>query len=66
MKIPNDQFEFQYLYGVPMKDMIEIYKNNNYKIRAYVPFGLNWYEYSLRRIKENPKITSYIIKNLLK
>ena len=66
MKIPNNQFEFQYLYGVPMKDMIKIYKKNDYKIRVYVPFGLNWYEYSLRRIKENPKITSYIIKNLLK
>jgi len=66
LNINNNQFEFQYLYGVPMGKMISIYKKNNFKIRAYIPFGLNWYEYSLRRIKENPKIISYVIKNMLK
>ena len=64
--ISNKDFEFQYLYGVPMEDMISIYKKNNYKVRAYVPFGINWYDYSVRRIKENPKIATYVIKNLFK
>ena len=64
--ISNKNFEFQYLYGVPMEDMISIYKKNNYKVRAYVPFGINWYDYSIRRIKENPKIATYVIKNLFK
>ena len=64
MKIDNNMFEFQYLYGVPMKDNIKTYHNNNFKIRSYVPFGKEWYEYSIRRIKENPKIASYVIKNI--
>tara|TARA_Y100001970_G_scaffold185591_1_gene225710 strand:+ start:869 stop:1771 length:903 start_codon:yes stop_codon:yes gene_type:complete len=64
MKINNNMFEFQYLYGVPMQDMIKIYHENNFKVRAYVPFGKEWYEYSIRRIKENPKIASYVIKNI--
>ena len=64
MNVNTDNFEFQYLHGVPMDDIIKIYKVKKYKIRAYVPFGDNWYEYSIRRIKENPKIASYIIKNI--
>ena len=64
MNIPLDRFEFQYLYGVPMNNIIKKYKEKSYKIRVYVPFGESWYEYSIRRIKENPKIASYVIKNI--
>lgn len=66
MNIQKHQFEFQFLYGVPMNDMIKLYKENNYNYRVYVPFGINWYEYSIRRIKENPKIATYVLKNFLK
>ena len=64
MNISSNNFEFQYLHGVPMSDTIKIFNEKKYKVRAYVPFGENWYEYSIRRIKENPKIASYIIKNI--
>ena len=62
----SNNFEFQYLHGVPMSDMIKIFKEKKYKVRTYVPFGENWYEYSIRRIKENPNISKYIIQNLFK
>ena len=65
MGIDNNMFEFQYLYGVPMKNIIKIYHDKNFKVRVYVPFGKEWYDYSIRRIKENPKIASYVIKNIL-
>ena len=64
--ISKKQFEFQYLYGVPMNGTIKMYKKYGYKIRAYVPFGIDWYDYSIRRIKENPKIATYVIKNLFR
>ena len=64
--ISNNSFEFQYLYGVPMNKMLEIYQSNNFTVRAYVPYGANWYDYSVRRIKENPKIASYVLKNIFK
>jgi len=63
--IAKDRFEFQYLYGVPMNKTIDTYKEKNFKIRSYIPFGEDWYDYSIRRIKENPKIASYVIKNIL-
>jgi len=64
--ISNNSFEFQYLYGVPMNKMLKIYQSNNFTVRAYVPYGANWYDYSVRRIKENPKIASYVLKNIFK
>ena len=63
-KIENDKFEFQYLYGVPMEKNIKQYKSKNFRVRTYVPFGKDWYDYSIRRIKENPKIASYVLKNI--
>ena len=66
MEIPSDQFEFQVLYGVPMSGWLEKHKANGYKVRVYVPFGKDWYDYSLRRLKENPDIGGYILKNLFR
>jgi proline dehydrogenase len=31
-----------------------------HRLRVYVPFGEQWYEYSLRRLQENPKIAGYV------
>ena len=31
-----------------------------HRVRVYVPYGTHWYEYSLRRLQENPKIAGYI------
>ena len=62
--IKTEMFEFQYLLGVPMDNAINNFKIKNYKVRSYVPFGKDWYDYSIRRIKENPKIGTYVLKNL--
>ena len=59
-------FEFQVLYGVPMDGYLKKHKKNNYNVRIYVPYGKQWYEYSIRRIKENPNILMYVLKNLFK
>ena len=64
LSISADSFEFQVLYGVPMQGWNEKNLVNGYKVRVYVPYGKNWYEYSLRRLKENPNIALYVIKNL--
>ena len=66
MNIDKSMFEFQMLYGVPMEKHINTISTHGYKIRIYVPFGPEWYSYSIRRIKENPNISKYIIQNLFK
>ena len=64
--IPLDRFEFQVLYGVPMKNTLNRLKSKGIKLTVYVPFGKSWFDYSMRRLKENPKIISYVLKNLFK
>lgn len=61
---PKDRFEFQALLGVPVDDMLEDFVKRGYKVRVYVPFGDEWYAYSTRRLKENPKMATYVTKAL--
>jgi len=64
--ISHDRFEFQVLYGVPMDGKLEALLEKGYTVRQYVPFGKDWFDYSIRRLKENPQIISYVIKNIFK
>ena len=63
LKIPKDKFEFQMLLGV-REDLRDKINNDGFKIRIYVPFGKDWYPYSIRRLKENPKIAWHILKDI--
>lgn len=63
LNIPKDKFEFQMLLGV-REDLRNKINSEGYKIRIYVPFGKDWYAYSVRRLKENPQIAGYIFRSL--
>jgi proline dehydrogenase len=32
------------------------------RIRVYVPYGPEWYDYSLRRLRENPRIAMHVVR----
>jgi proline dehydrogenase len=53
------QYEFQMLLGV-REDRADELVAAGHRLRVYVPFGERWYEYSLRRLQENPKIAGYV------
>ena len=59
--VPKNMFEFQMLYGVTPK-LRDSIVNEGHTMRVYVPFGKQWFGYSTRRLKENPKMASHIIK----
>jgi len=61
--VSPDLFEFQMLYGVTPELRKEIV-DKGYRMRVYVPFGKDWFGYSTRRLKENPKMANHIIKSL--
>lgn len=59
--VPADKYEFQMLYGVTperRKALVE----KGHRMRVYVPYGKQWFGYSTRRLKENPKMATQIIK----
>jgi proline dehydrogenase len=57
--LPPDRYEFQMLLGVRPERGDELVAEGH-RLRIYVPFGTHWYEYSLRRLQENPKVAGYI------
>lgn len=62
--IPKEKFEFQMLLGV-REDLRDKINSDGYKIRIYVPFGKDWYAYSVRRLKENPSVAGTIFKSFI-
>jgi proline dehydrogenase len=62
--VPEDRYEFQMLLGVD-EQLRSILVEAGHKLRVYVPFGEDWYEYSTRRLKENPKIAGYVTKDVI-
>jgi proline dehydrogenase len=62
--LERDEYEFQMLLGVRPELGDELIRAGH-RLRIYVPFGRQWYEYSLRRLQENPKIAGYIAGDTL-
>ena len=58
-RLAPEQYEFQMLLGIraELGDRLVL---EGHRLRIYVPYGRKWYEYSLRRLQENPKVAGYI------
>ncbi len=63
-KLKKEEYEFQMLLGVREKLRDSIH-NKAYRMRIYIPFGEHWYNYCIRRFKENPKMAAYVLKSIL-
>jgi proline dehydrogenase len=57
-------YEFQILLGVRPQRGTQLVEQGH-RLRIYVPYGEQWYAYSLRRLQENPKIAGYIASDTL-
>ena len=62
--LPPDAYEFQMLLGVRESRATELVAAGH-PVRVYVPFGQRWYEYSVRRLQENPRLAGTIAKATL-
>jgi proline dehydrogenase len=57
--LPKDRYELQMLLGVRPERADQLVAQGH-RVRIYVPYGTQWYEYSLRRLQENPAIAGYV------
>ncbi|WP_022798340.1 proline dehydrogenase [Thermus islandicus] len=64
MGIPREGFEFQLLYGVRPEAQKSLAREG-YTVRAYVPYGRDWYPYLTRRIAERPENLFLVLRSLL-
>jgi len=62
--IPPDRFEFQMLYGIRAGLQRQLVAEG-YQVRAYVPYGEQWYPYFMRRLAERPANVLFLLRNLL-
>jgi len=63
LRLPPTAYEFQMLLGVaePLRERI---RAAGHHLRVYIPFGRDWYAYSVRRLRENPRLAGYVLKSM--
>ncbi|HTG37118.1 MAG TPA: proline dehydrogenase family protein [Thermoanaerobaculia bacterium] len=59
-----DQYEFQMLLGVD-EELRRILIAAGHRLRVYVPYGPDWYPYSIRRLRENPEVARHVLKAMM-
>lgn len=60
-----DRYEFQMLLGVT-EGLRASLVADGHRLRVYVPYGKDWYAYSVRRLKENPRIGRYVFLGMFR
>lgn len=63
--VPKERYEFQMLLGVAGRLRRQLVARGH-PLRVYVPFGELWFNYSLRRLRENPHMVNHIVRNLFR
>lgn len=63
--VDRASFEFQLLYGI-RRDLQQQLAQDGYRVRAYIPYGREWYAYFSRRIAERPANVMFVLRGLLK
>lgn len=62
--ISKEGFEFQLLFGVRRDEQRRL-AAEGYTVRAYVPYGTDWYPYLSRRIAERPENLIFVARSLV-
>jgi proline dehydrogenase len=62
--LDRSQYEFQMLLGVD-EELRNVLIAAGHRLRVYVPFGEQWYAYSVRRLRENPQIAGHALRAIL-
>jgi proline dehydrogenase len=60
---PRD-FEFQMLYGIRPTEQLRL-ANLGYAVRVYIPYGMDWYGYLIRRLAERPANLRFFARSLI-
>lgn len=62
--LTRDRYEFQMLLGVD-EELRRILIESGHRLRVYVPYGHDWYPYSIRRLRENPEVARHVLKAMM-
>ena len=65
LRVPRERYEFQMLLGVD-EGLRDILLASGHRLRIYVPYGADWYPYSIRRLRENPEVARHVLRAFLR
>lgn len=57
-------YEYQMLYGIRPEEQKRL-ADSGETMRVYIPYGLEWYGYLMRRLAERPQNLSFFLKSLV-
>jgi proline dehydrogenase len=60
-----ERYEVQMLLGVRAGRRRELV-SEGHRVRVYVPYGEDWYAYSMRRLAENPTVMRHVVTSMLR
>ena len=63
--LDRHQYEFQMLLGVD-HELRRIILDGGHRLRVYVPYGRDWYPYSIRRLRENPTVARHVLRAMVR
>lgn len=61
---PPGSWEVQMLYGIRPHEQLRLVANG-LQVRAYVPYGVDWYAYFMRRLAERPANLRFFLRSLV-
>jgi proline dehydrogenase len=64
LRVPRERYEFQMLLGVE-PELRRTLLAAGHRLRVYVPYGKDWYPYSVRRLRENPQVARHVMRALV-
>jgi proline dehydrogenase len=59
-----DSWEIQMLYGIRPDEQRRLAAAGT-RVRAYVPYGVDWYAYFMRRLAERPANVRFFLRSLI-
>jgi proline dehydrogenase len=64
-RVPWERVELQMLYGI-RRDLQQDYADRGFPVRAYIPYGRQWYPYLTRRLAERPANLRFFASNVIR
>jgi proline dehydrogenase len=65
LKLPATAYEFR-CFSESMNNSAMSFIAPAIPLRIYIPYGRDWYAYSVRRLRENPRLAGYVFKAMFK
>src|SRR5262245_59790772 len=60
LKLPNDAFEIQMLYGI-QRDVQTRFASDGYRVRVLISYGSAWFAWYMRRLAERPANVLFLL-----